>query len=375
MRSAAPNKRSGWKRRTLSWLSAAAVLCVVSCGSAKTVAEVHHAAGRPSLTPKAKPNAPAPVIPAIESGTLPWTLRAPISREALAPGTTAQQILIAGGLNGSGTASGVFSLNLQNGALQHVGDLPVATHDAGSATLGSGTFLFGGGASAVSQSVEETGLSGSAAAGTLPTPLWNRIKSELIEETISLPLGDPANFTTHIGAVIDQRAFTRITTALYDGVGDPHLTLHTGGTWDDSTGWFIFPTIFETDTPKHPLMETELFGPVLTVYTYEESAWDDILTLVDTTSPYGLTGAIFATDRAAIAQASDRLRHAAGNFYINDKPTGAVIGQQPFGGARASGTNDKAGSPWNLMRWASPRSIKETFVPPTDWRYPHLNYE
>ncbi len=170
MRSAAPNKRSGWKRRTLSWLSAAAVLCVVSCGSAKTVAEVHHAAGRPSLTPKAKPNAPAPVIPAIESGTLPWTLRAPISREALAPGTTAQQILIAGGLNGSGTASGVFSLNLQNGALQHVGDLPVATHDAGSATLGSGTFLFGGGASAVSQSVEETGLSGSAAAGTLPTP-------------------------------------------------------------------------------------------------------------------------------------------------------------------------------------------------------------
>ncbi len=215
----------------------------------------------------------------------------------------------------------------------------------------------------------------SASRAYIPKPLWNRIKNDLIEETISLPLGDPANFTTHIGAVIDERAFSRITTAMYEGVGDPHLTLHTGGTWDDSTGWFIFPTIFETDTPRHPLMETELFGPVLTVYTFEETEWDDILTLVDTTSPYGLTGAIFATDRAAIAQASTRLRHAAGNFYVNDKPTGAVIGQQPFGGARASGTNDKAGSPWNLIRWASPRSIKETFVPPTDWRYPHLNYE
>ncbi|MGC8460713.1 MAG: L-glutamate gamma-semialdehyde dehydrogenase [Candidatus Dormibacteria bacterium] len=215
----------------------------------------------------------------------------------------------------------------------------------------------------------------SASRAYIPKPLWNRIKSDLIEETISLPLGDPANFTTHLGAVIDNRAFTRITTALYEGVGDPHLTLHTGGTWDETSGWYIFPTIFETDTPKHPLMETELFGPVLTVYTYEETEWDDILTLVDTTSPYGLTGAVFATDRAAIAQASNHLRHAAGNFYINDKPTGAVIGQQPFGGARASGTNDKAGSPWNLIRWASPRSIKETFVPPTDWRYPHLNFE
>lgn len=168
--SAAPNKWSGWKRRTLSVLGAAAVLAVVSCGSSRTVVDVHHAAPKSAVQPQVTPKAVAPSIPAIESGTLPWSLRSPISREVLAPGTSSTEILIAGGLNGSGTASGVFSLDLQNGALHDVGSLPVATHDAGSATLGSGTFLFGGGDTSVSQAVEETSPSGSAATGTLPTP-------------------------------------------------------------------------------------------------------------------------------------------------------------------------------------------------------------
>ncbi|MBV8302556.1 MAG: aldehyde dehydrogenase family protein, partial [Candidatus Dormibacteraeota bacterium] len=148
-----------------------------------------------------------------------------------------------------------------------------------------------------------------------------------------------------------------------------------GGECDADAGWFVRPTIYETDDPRHDLMQRELFGPVLTVYPYEDGSWESLLDLVDTTSPYGLTGAVFADDRRAIDEAMLRLRHAAGNFYVNDKPTGAVVGQQPFGGARMSGTNDKAGSALNLTRWVSARAIKETFVPPTAWRYPHQEAE
>jgi 1-pyrroline-5-carboxylate dehydrogenase len=148
-----------------------------------------------------------------------------------------------------------------------------------------------------------------------------------------------------------------------------------GGEADDSRGWFVSPTVIETRDPGFDLMRRELFGPVVTAYVYDEKRLDDALDLVDSTSPYALTGAVFATDRAAIERVASRLRQAAGNFYVNDKPTGAVVGQQPFGGARASGTNDKAGSMWNLIRWVSPRTIKETFVPPTDYRYPFMEAE
>ena len=170
---------------------------------------------------------------------------------------------------------------------------------------------------------------------------------------------------------IDEGSYRKHETALEAARSDPHLTLVAGGECDDSTGWFVHPTIYETDEPRHDLMERELFGPILTVYPYPDSDWESVLDLVDSTSPYGLTGAVFADDRSAIEEASRRLRHAAGNFYVNDKPTGAVVGQQPFGGGRLSGTNDKAGSELNLVRWVSARAIKETFVPATAWRYPH----
>ena len=145
-----------------------------------------------------------------------------------------------------------------------------------------------------------------------------------------------------------------------------------GGQSDDSKGWYIDATFVQVDDPKHRLMEEEIFGPICTAYVYDDDKWSETLDLVDSTSPYALTGAVFADDRQAVAEATDRLRFAAGNFYVNDKPTGAVVGQQPFGGGRASGTNDKAGSPLTLLRWVSHRSIKETFVPATDWRYPYL---
>jgi 1-pyrroline-5-carboxylate dehydrogenase len=140
----------------------------------------------------------------------------------------------------------------------------------------------------------------------------------------------------------------------------------------ESEGWCVWPTVLVTDDPRSDTMTRELFGPILTIYVYDDASWSDVLRLVDETSPYALTGAVFATERTAVTEALDALRNAAGNFYVNDKPTGAVVGQQPFGGARGSGTNDKAGGPQNLYRWLSPRSIKETFVPPTDWRYPHM---
>jgi 1-pyrroline-5-carboxylate dehydrogenase len=175
--------------------------------------------------------------------------------------------------------------------------------------------------------------------------------------------------------VIDRRAFTRLHDHLEAAKRDPRVKVLAGGGTDDSVGYFVQPTLLQVDDPGYRLMCEELFGPVLAVYVYPEARWKETLTLVDQTSPYALTGAVFARDRAAIAEAQAALRHAAGNYYINDKPTGAVVGQQPFGGSRASGTNDKAGSILNLLRWVSPRSIKETLSPPKDYRYPFMEGE
>ncbi|HEX6539804.1 MAG TPA: aldehyde dehydrogenase family protein, partial [Candidatus Dormibacteraeota bacterium] len=205
----------------------------------------------------------------------------------------------------------------------------------------------------------------------VPRSLWQRLRRPLAEATESIRVGDVADFSTFMGAVIDEASYRNLTDAIGTARGDPHLELVAGGEADSSAGWYVHPTIYATDDPRHELMQRELFGPILTVYPYEDAQWDSVLDLVDGTSPYALTGAVFAEDRRAIDEAAARLRHAAGNFYVNDKPTGAVVGQQPFGGARLSGTNDKAGSALNLVRWVSARAIKETFVPPTDWRYPH----
>jgi len=205
----------------------------------------------------------------------------------------------------------------------------------------------------------------------IPRRLWEELRGPLAQETEAIPMGDPSDFSNFMGAVIDERAFRKHEAALRAAAQDPALEIVAGGTCDASTGWFVRPTIIATEDPHHPLLERELFGPILTVHPYDGD-WETVLRLVDETSPYALTGAIFATDRRAIETGMRALRHAAGNFYVNDKPTGAVVGQQPFGGARQSGTNDKAGSALNLLRWASPRSLKETFVPATDWRYPHM---
>jgi 1-pyrroline-5-carboxylate dehydrogenase len=185
-------------------------------------------------------------------------------------------------------------------------------------------------------------------------------------------MGAPEDFRNFITAVIDKKAFDKIASYIELGKSDPQVSLLAGGGYDDSEGYFIEPTLFLTTNPRHRLMEEEIFGPVLTVYVYPDAEWEASLDLLDSTSPYGLTGAIWAQDRQVIAIAEERLRYAAGNLYINDKPTGAVVDQQPFGGARASGTNDKAGSPWNLIRWVSPRTIKENFLPPLDYRYPFM---
>jgi 1-pyrroline-5-carboxylate dehydrogenase len=205
----------------------------------------------------------------------------------------------------------------------------------------------------------------------VPRAMWEELRGPLAEQTEAIPMGDPADLSVFMGAVIDERAYRKHEAALRAASHDTSLHLVAGGECDSSVGWFVRPTILATDDPHHELMERELFGPILTVYPYD-SDWEAALHLVDETSPYALTGAIFATDRAAIETGLRVLRQAAGNIYVNDKPTGAVVGQQPFGGARQSGTNDKAGSALNLLRWASARAIKETFVPATDWRYPHM---
>ncbi len=175
-----------------------------------------------------------------------------------------------------------------------------------------------------------------------------------------------------MGAVIDGASFETQRAAIDEARGHADTEIVVGGGTDDTVGWFVEPTVVETRDPGFRLLRDELFGPVVTTYVYDEARWGETLDLIDSTAPYGLTGAVFSEDRAAVQEASERLRYAAGNFYVNDKPTGAVVGQQPFGGSRASGTNDKAGSMWNLIRWATPRSIKETFVPPRDYRYPFM---
>jgi len=208
-----------------------------------------------------------------------------------------------------------------------------------------------------------------------PSNLWPQLRETLQEEVSTIRMGDVRDFRNFMGAVIDESSFTTQRDAVRLAGDSPDAEVVVGGDTDDSEGWFVRPTVIETRDPGFDLMARELFGPVVTAYVYDEKRVDDTLDLVDRTSPYALTGAIFATDRGAIEHASDALRNAAGNFYVNDKPTGAVVGQQPFGGARASGTNDKAGSMWNLIRWSSPRTIKETFVPPTDYRYPFMGEE
>ena len=205
----------------------------------------------------------------------------------------------------------------------------------------------------------------------VPRSLWPQVKDRLVAGTEALRMGDPANFQTFVGAVIDRKAFESITGYVDFARSSPDAKILAGGTSDSSEGWFVRPTVVETTDPHFRLMEEEIFGPVLTVYVYPDDRLDETLATCDGTSPYALTGAIFAQDRAAIVHMASALENAAGNFYVNDKPTGAVVGHQPFGGARASGTNDKAGAMSNLMRWVSQRSIKETFVPPTSVPYPH----
>jgi 1-pyrroline-5-carboxylate dehydrogenase len=209
----------------------------------------------------------------------------------------------------------------------------------------------------------------------VPASLWPELKKELVEVTASLKMGDPRDFTNFVSAVIDQRAFDKIAAYIEAARASDDAEVIVGGECDDAKGWFVRPTIIEAKKPDYVTMCEEVFGPVMTIYVYEDEEWSETLRLVDTTSPYALTGAVFARDRRAIREAMDTLEQAAGNFYVNDKPTGAVVGQQPFGGARASGTNDKAGSMLNLLRWVSARSIKENFVSPTDYRYPFMDEE
>jgi 1-pyrroline-5-carboxylate dehydrogenase len=206
----------------------------------------------------------------------------------------------------------------------------------------------------------------------IPKSIWKTVKKHLLEDVASMKLGSPEDFTNFINAVIDEKAFDKITAYITKAKKDDKVQIIAGGGFSKKVGYFIEPTIIETTDPMYKTMCEEIFGPVLTIYVYDDKKWAQTLELVNTTSPYALTGAVLATDRAAIYQATVALRHAAGNFYINDKPTGAVVGQQPFGGGRASGTNDKAGSILNMLRWVSARTIKENTVPITEYRYPFL---
>jgi 1-pyrroline-5-carboxylate dehydrogenase len=205
-----------------------------------------------------------------------------------------------------------------------------------------------------------------------PANIWPELKERLVEQVNELKVGDVSDFSNFMGAVIDASSFKTQREAIAEAEKHEKTKVLVGGGVDDSEGFFVEPTVIETEDPNFRLLRDELFGPVVTAYVYPESKWEDTLELIDTTAPYGLTGAIFADDRSAVVEAEDKLRYAAGNLYVNDKPTGAVVAQQPFGGSRASGTNDKAGSMWNLIRWVSPRTIKETFLPPTDYRYPFM---
>ncbi|BDS09699.1 L-glutamate gamma-semialdehyde dehydrogenase [Aureispira anguillae] len=207
----------------------------------------------------------------------------------------------------------------------------------------------------------------------IPQSMWPAVKDSLQKDLASMKMGSVEDFSNFINAVISETAFDKISAYIDRAVADEGVEVVAGGTYDKSEGYFIAPTVLRVDDPKYTTMCEELFGPVLTIYVYEDDKFEETIDILDGSSPYALTGALFAVDRQVIEKAAHRLRHTAGNFYINDKPTGAVVGQQPFGGGRASGTNDKAGSILNLLRWVSPRTIKETFVPPTDYRYPFLD--
>jgi 1-pyrroline-5-carboxylate dehydrogenase len=206
----------------------------------------------------------------------------------------------------------------------------------------------------------------------IPESLWPAVKKRLAADIATMKMGTPENFENFINAVIDEKAFDKITSYITKAKKDKGAKIVAGGNFDKTKGFFIEPTVIQVNDPKYVTMCEELFGPVLTVYVYKDENYKQMLAVLDSTSPYALTGAVFARDRAAIELTTTRLSHSAGNFYINDKPTGAVVGQQPFGGARASGTNDKAGSVLNLYRWVSPRTIKENFNPPLDYRYPFM---
>jgi 1-pyrroline-5-carboxylate dehydrogenase len=205
-----------------------------------------------------------------------------------------------------------------------------------------------------------------------PANLWPELRERLEAEVSSIKMGDVADFGNFMGAVIDGKALAGHRDAIEEAKSNADSEIVVGGGVDDSEGYFVEPTVIATKDPGFRTMKEELFGPIVTAYVYPEGKWEETLELVDSTAPYGLTGAVFSQERDALIEAEDALRYTAGNFYVNDKPTGAVVGQQPFGGSRASGTNDKAGSMWNLIRWVSPRTIKETFIPPTDYRYPFL---
>lgn len=206
----------------------------------------------------------------------------------------------------------------------------------------------------------------------VPKNLWPELRRSLKTSLSTVKMGPPDDFTNFVCAVIDRNAYKDIKAYIDFAKRSKKAEILSGGTCDDSVGYYIEPTVVVTEDPKFKLMQEEIFGPVLTIYVYPTKDWEGTLDLVDSTSPYALTGAVFARDRYAVLQARERLVHAAGNFYVNDKPTGAVVGQQPFGGSRASGTNDKAGSMLNLLRWVTPRAVKENFLPPTDYRYPFM---
>jgi 1-pyrroline-5-carboxylate dehydrogenase len=206
----------------------------------------------------------------------------------------------------------------------------------------------------------------------IPDSRWPEVKKKLLADISEIKMGDVTDFRNFMGGIIDQKAFETIVGYIEYAKSSPDMEIIIGGGSDDSKGYFVEPTVVVSKDPKSKLMVEEIFGPVLTIYVYPEAEYDQALELCDQTSPYALTGSIFALDRRAVVKAMDVLRHAAGNFYVNDKPTGAVVSQQPFGGTRASGTNDKAGSWLNLERWVSPRAIKETFLPPRNWKYPYM---
>jgi len=206
----------------------------------------------------------------------------------------------------------------------------------------------------------------------IPRSVWQKMGDDFLGATTALTYGDVTDLKNYGGALIDERSFAKNVAAIERAKGAPGVTIAAGGEYDDSEGYFVRPTVLLSDDPTDEAFSNEYFGPILAVHVYEDDRWDDVLGVVDGGSKYGLTGAVIADDRSAVLAAQSRLRYAAGNFYVNDKPTGAVVGQQPFGGSRASGTNDKAGSPLNLLRWTSARSIKETFVPPTNHTYPHM---